>query len=357
MISPGARPGAPGTNRHATAAGDTPGSPAAAEPRPHPHGEPGERRRVARPMAVVALGGNAFREDGDASLAAQRRVVTAAAARLPAVLRAGYRLLVTHGNGPQVGAELQKNECAPPEHLPLPLELCVAETQGSLGYLLESALARVLAREPRCAGVAALVTRVRVTGDDPSFASPTKFVGPFYSETQIHQLARERGWKVAPAGERGWRRVVPSPEPVEVLNAPALRALLTNRFAVVAGGGGGVPVVEREGSLEGVDAVVDKDLTAALIARAIGAELLVILSDVDAVYLDHGRPSRRRLGRVPADEMRRHQAEGHFPAGSMGPKVEAALRFAEATGHTARIGDIRSLEAVLRGEAGTAVVP
>ncbi len=317
----------------------------------------GEPRRVARPMAVVALGGNAFLEEGDASLATQRRVVARTAARLPAVLHAGYRLLVTHGNGPQVGAELQKNEAAHASQLPLPLELCVAETQGSLGYLLEGALARALASEPRCAGVATLVTRVRVAAGDPSFASPSKFIGPFYPEAEIRALGRERGWTVAPAGEHGWRRVVPSPEPIEVLNAPALRALLTNRFAVVAGGGGGVPVVERDGALEGVDAVVDKDLTAALIARSIGAELLVILSDVDAVYLDHATRARRRLGRVRVDELRRHQRAGQFPAGSMGPKVEAAVRFAEATGHQAHIGDIASLEAVLRGEAGTVVLP
>jgi carbamate kinase len=317
----------------------------------------GEPRRVARPMAVVALGGNAFLDDGDASLAAQRRVVARTAARLPAVVRAGYRLLVTHGNGPQVGAELQKNEIAPPDLLPLPLELCVAETQGSLGYLLEGALAQALAAEPRCAGVATLVTRVRVAADDPSFAKPSKFIGPFYPEAEIHALARGRGWTVARSGEQGWRRVVPSPEPIEVLNAPALRALLTNRFAVVAGGGGGVPLVERDGALEGVDAVVDKDLTAALIARSIGAELLVILSDVDAVYLDHGTRLERRLERVRVDELRGHQRAGQFPAGSMGPKVEAALRFTESTGHRAHIGDIARLEAVLRGEAGTVVLP
>jgi carbamate kinase len=308
-------------------------------------------------MAVVALGGNAFLDDGDASLPAQRRVVARTAARLPSVLRAGYRLLVTHGNGPQVGAELQKNENAPPSQLPLPLELCVAETQGSLGYLLEGALARALADEPRCAGVATLVTRVRVAADDPSLAKPTKFIGPFYPEAEIRGLARERGWSVGPAGDQGWRRVVPSPEPIEVLNAPALRALLTNRFVVVAGGGGGVPLVERGGELDGIDAVVDKDLTAALIARSIGAELLVILSDVDAVYLDHGSRLRRRLGRVRVGDLRRHQEAGQFPAGSMGPKVEAALRFTEATGHRAHIGEIGRLESVLRGEAGTVVLP
>jgi carbamate kinase len=320
-----------------------------------PGGEP--RRRVTHPLAVVALGGNAFVEDGDSDLEAQRRVVGSAAGRLPAVLRAGYRLLVVHGNGPQVGAELAKNEAAAPEHLPLPLEVCVAETQGSLGYLLESALAHALAGERRCLGVAALVTRVRVEAGDPSFANPTKFIGRSYSEEESRRLAAERAWRMRPEAEGGWRRVVASPEPVEVLNAAALAALLTNRFVVVAGGGGGIPVVEREGRLEGVDAVIDKDLTAALIARSIGAELLVILTDVDGVYLDHGSSARRRLGRIAAPALRRHQREGHFQAGSMGPKVEAALRFAESTGYPAHIGDIGQLDQVLRGEAGTVVTP
>jgi carbamate kinase len=305
----------------------------------------------------VALGGNAFRQNGDASLPVQRRVVAAVAARLPAVLRAGYRLLVTHGNGPQVGAELEKNESAPPERLPLPLELCVAETQGSLGYLLEDALGRVLADEPRYAGVATLVTRVRVRDDDPSFANPAKFVGRFYSEAEARMLARERGWAVRDAGGEGWRRVVPSPEPVEVLNAPALLALLTNRFVVVAAGGGGIPLVLRDGRLEGVDAVVDKDLTAALVASSVRAELLVILTDVEAVHLEHDTAAASRLGKVRAAELRGHQLAGQFPAGSMGPKVEAALRFVEETGRPANIGDIGRLEAVLRGESGTVVVP
>ena len=257
-------------------------------------------------------------------------------------------MVVTHGNGPQVGNELVRQERAAEEVPPLPLYLAVAQTQAEIGALIESELAAVAGRPVVC-----LLTHVRVNEDDPAFEEPTKPVGPFYSEEQARQLEAERGWVVIPDAGRGWRRVVPSPEPLEIVELAAVRTLVAAGTIAVACGGGGIPVSSRNGRLTGVDAVIDKDRASAVLAIALGAERLVIVTDVDAVYSDWGTDAQKAL-----PELDVAAAEALLPelaTGSMGPKLEASLAFARATGHEVLITSADSLEEALAGRAGTRV--
>jgi carbamate kinase len=296
---------------------------------------------------VAALGGNALLERGEKpDEDIQEHHVQQAVAALAPLARA-HDLVVTHGNGPQVGMLALESASDPALTRPYSLDALGAQTQGMIGYWLARALRG--AAPGKLAGC--LVGQTRVDPDDPAFGHPTKFVGPVYEEKQARDLAAERGWAVARDGE-AWRRVVPSPEPLELVELPLIRQLVDGGALVVCAGGGGIPVVaDASGALRGVEAVVDKDLTAALLAGAVNADALLLLTDVDAVIDAFGTPGARPISRATPAELRARS----FPAGSMGPKVEAACRFVEATGKVAAIGRLDAAAALLSGEAGTIV--
>jgi carbamate kinase len=296
---------------------------------------------------VVALGGNALIRPGDRGTAAEQasRLREAAASLKP--LLDEERLVITHGNGPQVGNELLRQERAADEVPPLPLYLAVAQTQAEIGSLIEAELGPVAGRQVVC-----LLTHVVVAQDDPAFERPTKPIGPFYSSEQAGPLERERGWQLVEEQGRGWRRVVPSPTPLEVVERAEIRALLDAGALAVACGGGGIPVVRREGRLHGIDAVIDKDRASALLAAALGAGRLVILTDVAAVKRSFGTPHEEEIRELSLTE-----AEALLPElaeGSMRPKVESAIAVARAGGETL-ITALDRVEDALAGRAGTRV--
>jgi carbamate kinase len=305
---------------------------------------------------VLAIGGNALAPSGLGAFSDQEaRARTVAGAAL-AMLDEGVRLLVVHGNGPQVGALAMAQEAVAREVPPQPLFALGAMTQGQLGYLLAQAIGDALAAAGRPRAVAAVMTQVVVRADDPAFSRPTKPIGPFFSEGRARRLADARGWDVVEDSGRGWRRVVASPEPVEVVETEEIRRLLEAGEVVVACGGGGVPVVRSGDDLAGIDAVIDKDSAAALIGRLVGATSLLLLTGVDQVRLDYGTPRERPVDVLTLDEARAHIADGQFPAGSMGPKVEAAIQFVEGGGRDAIITSLDRAADALAGSAGTRIV-
>jgi len=317
---------------------------------------------------VVALGGNAMTApDGSATPQAQRAAIESAADALADLVAAGHELVITHGNGPQVGNLLVKNELAAHVVPPVPLDWCDAQTQGTIGALLLDTLDVALAERGSDRRVAVLVSRVLVDGDDPAFHAPSKPIGR-YLPLEAAQVMIDHGQVWQDRGERGWRRVVASPEPVEVLDAAAAATLLGAGYVVVAAGGGGIPTVREptddaghEGTgarrLVGIEAVIDKDLTAALLARTLAADLLVIATDVTHAVLGFGTPDERPLGAVAVGELRTHAAAGQFAGGSMGPKVEAVCRFVEATGRRAAIASLTAIGGAVAGSTGTRVSP
>lgn len=304
---------------------------------------------------LIAVGGNAMSDEhGGSSPAAQIAAVERAMERVGDVVVAGHSVALTHGNGPQVGDLLAKNEIAASLVPPVPLDWCGAQTQGTIGVLLMDALDRVLAERGVRGQVAALVTRTLVDVNDPGFRNPTKPIGRYLPETEARALmAHGQIWE--DRGERGWRRVVASPEPLEILDVPAARALLNAGFIVVAAGGGGVPVARDGTRLRGVEAVLDKDLSAALLASALGATVLVIATDVEHVLLGFGSQDERPLRRATVRELRALAASEHFPSGSMGPKVEAAARFVEGGGRRAVITSLDRIADAVEGAAGTVI--
>ena len=295
---------------------------------------------------IAALGGNALLERGEPPESAIQEAHVVTAVRALAPLAADHDMAITHGNGPQVGMLALESAHDPALARPYPFDVLGAQTQGMIGYWLVQALQNAVPGRQ----VACLVSRTLVRGDDPAFAEPAKFVGPVYDEEQARALAAAHGWEIRRDGAR-WRRVVPSPEPAELLDLPAIRLLLGSRAIVVCAGGGGVPVVASDGGLRGVEAVVDKDLTTSLLARQLDADALLLLTDVAAVQDGHGTPQARPIRRATPAELRQRD----FPAGSMGPKIDAACRFAEATGKPAAIGRLSDAQALLTGEAGTLV--
>jgi carbamate kinase len=298
---------------------------------------------------VAALGGNALLERGERPDADIQESHIRQAVDALAPLARAHELVLTHGNGPQVGMLALESARDPALTRPYSLDVLGAQTQGMIGYWLVRALHGAVPGRP----AGCLVCQTRVDPDDPAFASPAKFVGPVYQEKEAQDLAAERGWVVRRDGS-AWRRVVPSPEPLELVELPLIRSLLDGGALVVCAGGGGVPVMtDSSGALRGVEAVVDKDLTSALLARAVDADALLLLTDVEAVIDGFGTPDARPIRQITPAEMRARS----FPAGSMGPKVEAACRFAEATGRMAAIGHLDAAPAMLRRSAGTIIAP
>jgi carbamate kinase len=297
---------------------------------------------------VIALGGNALLRRGDPMDAAVQRANVKVAAEAVAQIAQDHEVVVTHGNGPQVGLLALQN-AAYEAVAPYPLDVLDAETEGMIGYLLEQELGNHLPREQ----VATLLTQIVVDPDDPAFTHPTKFVGPAYGVDEACRLTDTRGWAMARDGG-AYRRVVASPRPLEIVELSAIRLLKRFGVTVICNGGGGIPVMaDGRGGLQGVEAVIDKDLAAELLARGVDADALLLLTDVDGVYADYGTPYAHRFEEVSVDALRRLD----LPAGSMGPKVDAVCRFVEATGGFAAIGALADAPAILRREAGTLVVP
>jgi carbamate kinase len=304
---------------------------------------------------VVALGGHAFMRAGEAGTHAQHLENAAAICeQLMTLVERGYRLVVTHGNGPQVGALLERDEMRGDELPVKPLDVLVAQTEGSLGYYLQQAMLNSLRRRDIRRFVVTVVTQVVVDPGDDAFGRPTKPVGPFLSEEEARKRERELGWSVAEEAGRGWRRVVPSPVPQKVIQRKMIREAALQSDIVIACGGGGIPVCKNgDGDYEGVEAVIDKDRTSGVLAQGIDADLLIILTAVDCVFLNYAREGETPLGAVTLAECGRYISEGHFPAGSMGPKVEAIRDFLLDGGSRGLITSPERLEGALQGEAGT----
>lgn len=313
-----------------------------------------------RSLVVVALGGNAMTApDGTARPEDQQRAVGVAAAAIADLLTGPdpVDVVITHGNGPQVGNLLVKNELAAHVVPPVPLDWCSAQTQATIGTLLMDALDRELAERGDPRRTATLVTRTLVSPDDPHLRSPSKPIGRWLSAEEARPMI-EHGETWRDLGERGWRRVVASPEPLEILDAPPVGTLVDAGYVVVAAGGGGIPTVrDPDGTLRGVEAVIDKDLGAALLAQTLDADALVIATDVPHVVLGYGTDAARPLERVTLSEMESHAAAGEFAEGSMGPKVEAVCRFVRQRGRPATITDLEHIRDAASGSGGTTVVP
>jgi carbamate kinase len=297
---------------------------------------------------VIALGGNALLRRGEPLTAENQRANVRAAAERIASVATGNEIVVAHGNGPQVGL-LALQAQAYPDVRPYPLDVLGAQTEAMIGYVIEQELGNCLPRELH---LATLLTMVEVDPDDPAFQDPTKFIGPVYMREEAEKLAAEMGWTVKQDGS-AYRRVVPSPKPKRIFEIEPIRTLVEKGVLVVCAGGGGIPtILDAEGVLHGVEAVIDKDLASALLAEHLDADLLIIATDVDGVYVDHGTPTAMRLGRITPEELNALE----FPAGSMGPKVEAACRFVTRTGGEAVIGSLVDIEKIAAGVAGTRVV-
>lgn len=305
--------------------------------------------------AVVALGGNAItRKEVEDTIANQFANTRDSLGGLIELVRDGYSLVISHGNGPQVGNAILRVELGRERAPILPLGICVADTEGGMGYMIAQSLYNRLLREKLDREVVTIITQVVVGKDDPELTDPKKYIGQFYTEEQSVRFQKEHGWVMKQDANRGWRRVVGSPLPRSIVEAETIRRLVDSGTIVIAAGGGGIPVyVQADGTLEGVDAVIDKDRASALLAEQIGAELLVILTGVDQVALDFGKENQRGLDRLTIAEAEKYLAAGEFPPGSMGPKIEAAIKFLRAGGRRVVISSIEKASKAIHGKAGT----
>jgi carbamate kinase len=308
--------------------------------------------------ALIAVGGNSLIRAGEkGTIADQLANTRRTASAIIGIIRRGFRVVVTHGNGPQVGAALLRSERASDQVYSHSLDVCDATTQGEIGYLLQQSVHNGLAAAGLDLAVATVLSQVVVRPDDPSLNHPTKPIGPFYSRADAEAKRRLLGWEIVEDASRGYRRVVPSPEPVEIVEEEVIRALLDRGILVIAVGGGGIPVVRENGTLVGIEAVIDKDRASALLAARLGVDLFIISTDSDRVYLDYKRSTQRPIDRAAAAEMQTHFEAGQFPPGNMGPKIESALRFLESGGHEVIITSYDRLCEAVDGRAGTHIVP
>ena len=307
--------------------------------------------------ALVAVGGNSLIRAGEKGTIAEQLANTRrTAVAIVGLIRLGYRLVITHGNGPQVGAQLLRSERASDVAYSQTLDVCGAASQGEIGYLLAQSLRNELAAQGMDIPVVSLVTQTLVSPDDPAMQKPSKPIGPFYSRGDAEAKHRELGWHIVEDAARGYRRVVPSPEPIEIVELDAIRSLMEDGALVVSTGGGGVPVISVNGALQGVEAVIDKDRASALLAAKLGVDRFIISTDTDYVYLNYRKPGQSPLRLVNAAEMKKYLAVGHFPPGNMGPKVESVLRFLESGGEEAVITSYEHLCDAVTGTAGTHIV-
>lgn len=308
-------------------------------------------------MAVLALGGNAIlQRNQKGTFQEQYENVRSTSIRIANLLRSGLRVVITHGNGPQIGATVIRHELGQAKVPAFPLHACGSETQGFLGYMIQQTLGAELAKRGFRQTVVSVVTQVLVEESDPAFSHPSKPIGPFYTKEQKENLVKERSDLVIEqdAG-RGYRRLVPSPDPKAVIEEDAIRGLVDEGLVVIACGGGGIPVIRKGEQLVGVDAVIDKDLAAERLAASVHADTLIILTDVEGAYINYGTPSKKLLTKIKLAELGNYAKEGHFAKGSMGPKVEAAIRFLQNGGTRSVIANLSDLEQAVKGLTGTQV--
>ena len=308
-------------------------------------------------LAVVAIGGNAVNRPGEEATAENMMRNLSETAHYLATMLDEFDIVITHGNGPQVGNILVQQDLS--EHVipPFPIDVNDAQTQGSLGYMIELTLGNELRKRNIKRQVAAVVTQILVDKNDPGFQKPTKPVGPFYSKEEADKLSQEKGWVMREDAGRGWRRVVPSPIPLDIVEKDVINMLVENDAIVIAAGGGGIPVTQANGTLKGIEAVIDKDRASALLAKEINADLLVILTGVEKVSINFKKPDQYEVDKLTVEEAKNFLAQGQFPSGSMGPKIEAAIDFVSSTGKECIITDMSVLDKALRGETGTRIVP
>jgi carbamate kinase len=305
---------------------------------------------------LLAIGGNSLIRAGEkGSITEQLANARRTAAAIIGLIRDGFRIVITHGNGPQVGAQLLRSERASDQVPGQTLDVCGAASQGEIGYLLSQSLQDELAIAGLHIPVVSIVTQTVVSANDPAMSHPTKPIGPFYSRADAEERKRQLGWEIVEDAARGYRRVVPSPEPVEIIELEVIRGLVAAGALVIGCGGGGIPVVRQNGQLRGVEAVIDKDRASALLASLLGVEIFAISTDTDYVYLNYKTTIQERLTAVTATEIEAHLHDGHFPPGNMGPKVESALRFLHAGGHEVIITSYEHLYAAIYGAAGTRI--
>jgi carbamate kinase len=306
--------------------------------------------------AVIALGGNAIAATGKEDISEQFANTRKSLAGIVELIQEGYKIALTHGNGPQVGNALLRVERTAEDIPGLPLGVIVADTQGGMGYMIEQCLQNRLRMFDIQRDVVTVVTQVVVDPDDPSIKNPTKFIGPFYSKQQAENLAINFNWVIKEDSGRGYRRVVPSPMPLSIVNRKIIKQLVDRGVIVISAGGGGIPVyVEIDGTLEGIDAVIDKDRASAVLARDIGAETLVILTSVENVYVNFRKPNQKKLTNITVTQAKRYLKAGHFPFGSMGPKIEAAITFLENGGKEVLITSLDRARQAIQGTAGTKI--
>jgi len=307
---------------------------------------------------LIAVGGNSLIRAGEkGTVAEQLANARRTASAIVGLIRTGHSVVLTHGNGPQVGAQLLRSERASDQVPGQTLDVCGACSQGEIGYLLSQALCDELKSVGLTTPVVSLVTQTVVSAADPAFQQPTKPIGPFYSRSEAQRRRQQLGWQIVEDAARGYRRVVASPDPLEIVEFSVISRLMGQGVLVVACGGGGIPVVPVSGGFAGVEAVIDKDRASALLASKLGVEIFAISTDTDYVYLDYKKPVQRPITRVSVSELQKHYRAGHFPPGNMGPKVEAALRFLQAGGKEVIITSYQHLCAAITGELGTHIVP
>jgi carbamate kinase len=309
------------------------------------------------PLAVVALGGNAIsREKQEGNIPEQFENSEKSMHYICDLIAAGYRVVITHGNGPQVGNVLRRVEAATGVIYPLPLDICGAHTEGGMGYVLQQVLSNALASRGMALTPATIITQTLVDKNDPAFANPTKPIGKFFTAEQIQEKVDREKWTVREDAGRGFRRVVPSPRPMKIIEESIIENLVALGYPIISCGGGGVPVIEENGELKGVEAVIDKDLATSLLARDLKADLLIITTSIEQVALNFKKPGERFLDRITVAEARKYLAEGHFAPGSMAPKIQAAIEFTEATSKPTLITLPETMMQALAGKTGTWIV-
>ena len=315
----------------------------------------GKSKRL--PLAVVALGGNAIsREKQEGNIPEQFENSEKSMRHICDLIATGYRVIITHGNGPQVGNVLRRMEAAIKVIYPLPLDICGAHTEGGMGYVLQQVLSNTLKSRGMALTPATIITQTLVDRNDPAFRNPTKPIGQFFSAEQIREKVEREKWTVREDAGRGYRRVVPSPRPMRIMEEPVIACLVDRGYPIITCGGGGIPVIEESGTLKGVEAVIDKDLATSLLARNLKADLMIITTSIERVALNFKKPGERFLDRMTVSEARQYLAEGHFAQGSMAPKIEAAIEFTEVTGRPTLITLPETMMQALAGKTGTYIV-
>ena len=314
---------------------------------------------TGKKIVVIALGGNALIREGERGTIQEQFANTRKSIKgIVQCIKKGFDVVITHGNGPQVGNMLLRTELSRDKVPELPLGICVADTEGAIGYMIQQTLVNSLQRECIKKCVVTILTQVIVDKDDKAFENPTKPIGPFYSVKEADKLINEKGWKMVEDSHRGYRRVVASPKPLKIVEDESVKRLLESGEIVIAAGGGGIPVILKEDeTLEGVDVVIDKDLASSVLALDIKASYLMMLTGVDRVYLNYGEPNKRPLDTITVEEAETYMAEGHFPPGSMGPKIQAAINFLKGGGECVFITAIDKVKESIAGETGTRIVP